>query len=354
MKILDQYLIKQTLAGIIISTIVLMPLFSFLDFVEELDDVGKGFYELDDAFFYVLLNTPRQFIQLSPFIALLGNVIALGRLAVSLELVSIRAAGYSPVKISKASVKAGLLLITLIIILEQFVAPPLQQKAIALRSAELEQGAELGENLGIWARDERQIMRIGNLQHNTGLATIEILRLDDIGYLSEYILAEGFEIIDNNKWILRNVTKKQFKDNSVKSSKIDSMSWVPFLNADQISTLTKTQESLSPVELYKYIKYLNDTGQDSRAYSLILWRKLGGVITTMGMLLFSIPFVFGSARTGFANRLVIAGIMGIVIYMLDQIISNAGLLFGLNLFLVAIIPGVILIILSRYWLGRIN
>ena len=336
------------------ATVVLIPLFSFLDLVEQLDDVGKGYYQIDDAFLNVLLTLPRRFIQLSPFIALLGNVVALGRLAINSELISLRAAGYSPVEISRASLKVGLLLIALIGILEQFVAPSLQQQAIALRSAALDQGTELGKNLGIWTRNEQQILRISELQPDTRLTAVEILHLDDSGSVSEYIYADGFNIINEQEWLLHNVTKKSIKDEGVTSSAISSMTWNTFLRPEQISTLTKQQESLSPVELFQYITYLQNTGQDSSAYSLILWRKFGGAITTLGMLLFSIPFVLGSVRTGIANRLVLAGIAGIGIYLFDQIVSNAGLLLGMNLFIVAVTPGILLIGISRYWLGRVN
>jgi lipopolysaccharide export system permease protein len=78
------------------------------------------------------------------------------------------------------------------------------------------------------------------------------------------------------------------------------------------------------------------------------------MMTTVGMLLFSIPFVLGSVRTGFANRLVLAGVAGIGIYLVDQIISNTGLLYDINLFYVAVAPGILLIIGSRYWLNHIN
>ncbi len=74
----------------------------------------------------------------------------------------------------------------------------------------------------------------------------------------------------------------------------------------------------------------------------------------LGMLLLSVPFVIGSVRTGFANRLVMAGVTGIVVYLLDQIFSNAGLLLDLNPLLVALAPGTTLIWASRFWLSRVN
>ncbi len=354
MRILDQYLMKQISLGIVVSTLVLIPLFSFLDLVEQLDDVGTGFYQTEDAFVYVLLTIPRRFIQLAPFIALMGNVTALGRLAIHLELISLRSAGYSPLDISSASLKVGFLLVLLIIALEFVIAPTLQQRAIAFRAAALDQSTVAGSDLGVWSRNNQHIIRIENLQHDTTTASVEIINLDEDGSVSEYISAEGFEIVSDDEWTLYNVTSKLILDGEIISSRTSSMLWETFLEPDQISTLTKQPESLSPIELFNYIKSLENTGQESDVFELTLWRKPGEVLTMLGMLLLSVPFVIGSVRTGFANRLVMAGVTGIVVYLLDQIFSNAGLLLDLNPLLVALAPGTTLIWASRFWLSRVN
>lgn len=354
MKILDQYLMRQITLGILTATLVLLPLFSFLDLVEQLDDVGTGFYKANDAFLYVLLTMPRRFIQVSPFIALLGNVAALGRLAMSLELMSLRSAGYSPARIGMASLKVGLLLAAIIVVLEFFVAPDLQQRAIAHRAAALEQSTEPGPNLGIWTRNEGQILRIDNLQHDTRLASIEIISLDEEGFLSEYIHADGFEILNNQQWILLDVTSKKVDNNKIILTNHVTMPWETFLRPEQISTLTTPHESMSPIELSRYIDHLRSTGQEASVYALTLWKKPGAILTMLGMLLLSVPFVFGSVRTGFANRLVLAGVTGIIVYLLDQIFSNAGLILNLNPVLVAIVPGIFLIWFARTWLVRMR
>ncbi len=354
MKILDQYLMKQISLGVIVSTLVLIPLFSFLDLVEQLDDVGTGFYQTEDAFIYVLLTIPRRFIQLAPFIALMGNVTALGRLAIHHELISLRSAGFSPVNISSASLKVGFLMVLFIIALEFVIAPTLQQRAIAFRAAALDQSTIAGSDLGIWSRNNQHIIRIANLQHDTTTAGVEIINLDEDGSVSEYISAEGFEIVSDDEWTLYNVTSKLILDGEIISSRTNSMGWETFLEPDQISTLTKQPESLSPIELYNYIKYLDNTGQESDVYELSLWRKPGEILTMLGMLLLSVPFVIGSVRTGFANRLVMAGVTGIVVYLMGQIFSNAGLLLDLNPLLIALAPGTMLIWAARFWLGRVN
>lgn len=108
--------------------------------LDQLDDVGKGTYTTWDAFLYTVMLMPRRFIQIAPFIALLGTVGALGALAVNLELVAMRVAGLSPLMIGLAPVGIGGLLIASTIALEYFVAPQFQQQATILRAVALEQG----------------------------------------------------------------------------------------------------------------------------------------------------------------------------------------------------------------------
>lgn len=350
---IDRYLIRQISAGMFIATLVLIPLFSFLDLLEQLDDVGEGFYQIEDAFLYVVLLLPRRFIQLAPFIALLGNVAALGRLAINSELIVMRSAGLSPARISLSSLKVGLALLLVLGILEQFVAPPLQQMAIAHRSEALAQSAELGKDLGIWTRNNQHILRMGTKEIGRRVSDIEILNLDENGFLIEHIRAESANIVSADEWILYDVTKKTINAESVISQRFYSLSWKPFLNPAQVSTLTKPAESLSLTDLYRYVRYLHSTGQQEQAYSLALWRKLGGGLTTIAMVLLSVPFVFGSIRSGIGNRLVLAGVTGIAVYLLDQIIANAGLLLDLNPALVALVPGVLLIFIAKIWLQRI-
>ena len=119
MSISEKYLMQQISVGLLIAAAVLLPLFCFFDLIEQMEDIGEGFYTASDAFFIVLLLLPRRLFQLLPFIALIGNVIALGRLALNSEIIAMRAAGLSPASISLASFKIGLCLLLLLGVLEQ-------------------------------------------------------------------------------------------------------------------------------------------------------------------------------------------------------------------------------------------
>lgn len=351
--IINRYLGFQVFIGLCIATAVLLPLFAFLDLLEQLDDVGRGTYQVKDAFLYTALMLPRRFSQLAPFIALLGNVIALGRLAINLELTALRVAGFSPVRISIAPLSVGLILLIFIAILEQFVAPQLQQKAILHRAAALDQSVQLGKDLGTWTRNKRNILRIGEMINAKRAANVEVLHFDDDGSLLSYTHAKYADIIDNNLWELSEVISKTFTKEQIESISTSSMQWKSFVNPADISTLNKSPDSLSPFDLFQHVRFLRSTGQEADAYELALWRKAGGALTTIAMLLLSIPFVFGSSRTGLTNKLVLAVLVGMSVYLLDQIIANAGLLLHLSPVLTALFPGFALILLANSWLQRI-
>ncbi|MDE2387662.1 MAG: LPS export ABC transporter permease LptG [Betaproteobacteria bacterium] len=351
--IIYRYIARQVLAGFIISTAILLPLFSFFDLLDQLDDVGKGTYHTIDAFFYTAMLLPRRFIQVVPFVALLGTVIALGKLAVNSELIALRVAGFSPQRISFAPLMMGILLLLVVAILEQFAAPQLQQKAITYRAIALEHSAELGRNLGIWTRNEHNILRIGQIVNNKRAADIELLQLDDEGFIIKHTLAGFADIVEEDIWEFSNAIVRTFEDGGrISVSRADTVKWSSFVNPEDIATLTKPPESLSPLELFRHVEFLRSTGQDADSYALALWRKAGSALMTIAMLLLSIPFIFGSIRSGLSNKLIFATLIGMAVYLLDQIIANAGLILHLNPALVALGPGFTLIILANLWLRR--
>lgn len=352
--IVYRYVALQILSGLVITTAVLLPLFSFLDLLDQLDDVGKGTYQIRDAFLYTAWLLPRRFIQLSPFIALLGTVVALGKLAAHSELNALRIAGMSPVRISLIPLGVGLVFLVVVALMEHFVAPQLQQKAIATRAVALDKSVELGRNLGIWSRDRRNVLRIGEMVHTRRAADVEIMVFDRDGLLESYIFAGNANFTASDMWELRGVTIKTMAGEQIKTVHMESMQWTSFVEPDQIPILTKSPESLSPVELFEHVRFLRATNQEANAFALALWRKAGGAITTIAMVLLSIPFVFGSVRTGLGNKLVFAAMIGIGVYLFDQIVSNVGLMLHLSPALTALAPGVLLVILANLWLRRVT
>jgi hypothetical protein len=96
MTLLERYIAVATVKALGVVSAGLTSLFSLLEFVDQLHDVGKGHYRLIDALVYVLLTAPARILQLMPAAMLFACLFALGALATRGELTAMRAGGLSP------------------------------------------------------------------------------------------------------------------------------------------------------------------------------------------------------------------------------------------------------------------
>ena len=81
MRILDTYIAKTIIGGTLMVLLVLGALLAFVDFIAELDDVGKGQYGMLQAASFVLLSLPKRLYELFPTAVLIGSLLSLGTLA---------------------------------------------------------------------------------------------------------------------------------------------------------------------------------------------------------------------------------------------------------------------------------
>src|SRR5690348_18099159 len=95
MTLLERYIADSAARSLVLVSAGLTTLFSLLELVNQLHDVGTGSYRLIDAIVYVLLTAPARVLQLMPVSMLLASLFALGMLANRNELTVMRAAGMS-------------------------------------------------------------------------------------------------------------------------------------------------------------------------------------------------------------------------------------------------------------------
>ena len=105
--ILDRYIAKSVVLGSVVSCFVILSIFAFVDFVSQLQDVGKGDYGILQAAVYVFIGLPQRLYELSPSILLLGGILSLGALAANTELIVMRASGISTARITRSVLQTG-------------------------------------------------------------------------------------------------------------------------------------------------------------------------------------------------------------------------------------------------------
>ncbi|MDR4461388.1 MAG: LPS export ABC transporter permease LptG [Nitrospirales bacterium] len=343
MKILNRYLAVSLLKGYFPVLAIFLAVFSLIVFVEELDDVGKGRYTFWSAGEFLLLTLPSRLVFLAPFVALLGSIIALGSLANGRELIAIQAAGVSPYQIAWSVMKVGAGFILLTGFLEEVVNPSLDQEAYFKRSmAQSDSGAYKGKQ-GFWFREGKRFVRIHQIRYGESPQGLDIFEFNDEGQLDFYMHAEEAEIVNPQKWTLKNIKKQVIHGLNVSQEHLASLEWDSPLKQNEIRLLTLPSSSLAPSELFQYMKILKQKKQNFLRYELSFWDKIFMPLNTGLMILVAIPFVFGPLRTSAAGKRVFIGsLVGLGYYLMTEISKHVGILFGASPLLTTATPFLLL------------
>lgn len=356
MRILDRYIAKTLFRGFSVVLLVLTSLFSFLVFVRELDEVGNNNYRLLDAAFYVALTLPQRVLDLAPITVLLGGLLGLGRLARGNELVPMLTAGLSLRRFAWSVGKAAIILTICCALFSQFVAPPMQQLAKERRINSTVTGTSLVKKNGLWSRDGHQVLHVRHMWKGQIPYQVELYDFDSSGRLNRYLQAARADVLDENHWKLVNVRQKNFVDHTIIRTSHKKMIWRSFLGRRQLEELQLPANSLSPLSLYEYIRYLKETRQSTKQFELLLWRKLFMPLNVGAMTMLAIPFVFIRLRRNLIGSPLALGTgIGMLLFVLNQILPtiasntsfSAPLISALPLVAIAIVTGTLF-----WWVSR--
>ncbi len=357
MKILDRYIRQHLIQGFVLVLLVLVSIFSFLDFVEELDDIALGTYGTFDAIRFVLMTVPERALWLVPVSALLGCLIGLSVLDHNNELEVMRASGVSVQRIGWSVLKSTGMLIVIVIVFAQYVNPALGERAWRDRALAIAGDVVLRKDSGtnFWFRDGRRFISIRDMVYGRIPTEIEIYEFNERGEL--VIFTEAREAISsgNGAWILQDVTRKRFNGLKIELERLAELQWEAFLSPDQGAVIELDAESIAPSDLYFYARDLRSRGQNANRYELTLWRKINIPFTTLAMVLVAFPFVFaGNGRGGIGLRVLLGAGIGIAFYLVDQVLAQVGLLAKISPALTATAPAATLFLFALFSLRRVR
>lgn len=344
MKRLDRYVEASTLRTLLLVASGLTALFSLLEFVDQLRDVGQGHYGVLDAFIYVLLTAPARLLQLMPVSLLLASLFALGGLSNDSELIAMQAMGISERQVTGWVLKLAVPIIIAMFLVSEFVIPPAQRLAQGQRMSAMSSEATLNEANGFWAENEHQYLNVRWVDPGNVPRDIDIYGFGATGDLETYIHADSAKIVSGSSWQLSGVMRKELLASEVKTEHLDTLSWQSFLKPHQVELLILPPESMPPLELYRYIRALKRRHHQAARLEQAFWEKVSMPLPMIAMILVATPFVFGPPRARSAGqRITIGAGIGIVFTLVQQITSLVSLLLDLNPAFAAMAPSLLLI-----------
>ena len=347
MNILDRYIARSVALSLGLVLLVLVALFLLFTFIDEVDQIGKGRYGTLEALLFVCLLIPRRIYEFFPMAALLGTLIGLGILANHGELTVMRAAGLSILRIFWAVMKLGILLMIVVVVLGESIAPRSEQYARNMRTAAQSEQAALHTGGGLWARDGDHFIHIRGIQPGGQLQGLSLYELDDQHRLQALTTADAAQYYqgDQQEWVLENLARTQlYQDGSSRVEQMTWDNWDSLLNPHLIRVLILEPARLSVTELSQYIAYLRTNNLAAAPYELAFWQRLVYPLATAVMIFPAVPFVFGSIRSVSMGRRVFTGaLLGISFYALNQATGQVALLYDFSPILSALLPPLLLL-----------
>jgi len=327
-NLIDRYIARQVISASLLILFLLASLSSLFGLLNELTSLGKGSYQFSDALLYTGLTLPSKLIEFFPMSVLIGALFALGAMASSSELTVMRASGMTTWRIAGSSLKASLILMLVLVLVGEGVAPRATKAAQQLRTAAISGGELSFSQTGLWAKRNNEIIQIGRLLNDGQLRDLTIYQLSLKSRLNRIIQAQQ-AYQNGTDWVLQGVVETRFYSDKIETTKSPSKIWLQPLAHSQIETLTLEPETLNIAGLLDYIEYLSANALESKPFELALWRKILQPLAIAVMMFLAASFVFGPMRNASMGGRILSGVLlGFVFHLANQSFGPVSLVFN--------------------------
>lgn len=355
MNVLTGYIVREILKGSFIAVLFLLTLFNLFTFSDELKDLGKGSYDLQDIFYYLALTSPTVFYELMPASALLGSLFILGAMGNNRELIAMQAAGLSVLGIIRAVMVAGAVLVAISILVGEFIAPVAERTARLIKVTAQNEQVVMNVKYGLWLREGKKFINVRKIQDDGSLADINIYELDDQRHLRYSTHAEKASFQGDQQWKLEQIRQSDISIQQVTASSQAEQIWKSTVAPDLLEIVVVNPNNLSMYDLAMYIDFLKDNHQKSHEFELAFWGRVVNPLVVFVMLLVSAPFVIGVKRgVNVGARMMIGVVIGMGFNIIDKIVGHLGLIYDLNPPLMAFIPSLTVLVLALFALNRVQ
>jgi lipopolysaccharide export system permease protein len=324
----QRYLVRETLAAVMLVLLAFIALFSFFDFVDEMRRVGQENYSAGYAFVVVLLSLPGLVYELIPVAALIGTLYALATLARHSEIAVLRASGLSTGQLLSTLYRVAALLAVATFVLGEVLVPVSDRLAQEVKAEAMNKSfAQQGFLSGIWVKDGRDFINIRNAVSDSYLEGLRIYSFDHANGLRSVTEAEGASFAVSQGWLMRNVQRTSLVGEEASVTRLDADVWQSSITPDLLSALMVSPERMSLYDLFGYTKHLSDNRQNTERYEIAIWKKIIYPMASLVMVTLALPFGYSHDRVGGVSLKIFAGVMlGIAFYALNGLFSNLGVI----------------------------
>jgi lipopolysaccharide export system permease protein len=387
MRTVRRLIFQTILNHVAMVMLAFSALFFFIDFVEELQDLGRQGYTALQALWTCALMLGSHSYDIFPIALLIGGILALARMAQTSEFTILRTGGLGPGRALGLLAILGFAAALLTLAMGNWLLPATEQ-ALSLHRAKFShnQGLKLGHG-GTWLRERRDMGNgiVHTITVNVAAANsqgefggVRIFEFDPKGQLLRRVSAETAQVqalgddpatARGSVWHLKTVRDTRWAPQErlnaeavregaslIDEQRLGELDWQSSLTPVVVSASVLPPSSMSTMALWRYTQHLANNAQAAQRYEIEFWKKTFYPLVCLVMVALALPFAYLHARAGGMSLKIFGGIMlGISFVLINHISSHLGLLHQWQPWLAASAPSLIYLLLSMsafVWLVR--
>ena len=351
MNHLRRYVMGFVFASITLVLLVLLSIDVIAAIVDGLGDIRND-YQFVDVLYNVGFTLPARIYRNIAFASLIGCLIGLGVLAGNSELVIMRAAGVSLLRITGFVLRPVLMFIIFGVLLGEYVVPYTDQLAESRQMLLRGEQENLSSTNGVWNREGKEFIHFNAVYPSGKLFGVTRYRFNDQREIEEVSFAARATFFQDH-WLEEEGVVTRFAENATTTSTFLTRHWDADLSPNLLKLILMPADSLSMRSLFDYAHYLDEQEQESAKYWLAFWGKALQPVSILGLVLIATSFVFGPLRDATMGFKVFAGVIaGIAFQTSQQLLGPSSVVFGFSPFWAILAPALVCVLVGLVLLRR--
>jgi lipopolysaccharide export system permease protein len=238
----------------------------------------------------------------------------------------------------------------------ELTARPLRLEASLLRIHETAPAGNLLRRSGFWIRTGQMYINVAELQDVRGPGDIRMFDFTEDAHLASYLRAASADVIGTDKWHLENVWRKRYAPDGAPAAPetYAEFDWTP--TWDRTTRLYDLPIACFTIaELISRVQHHANESVGAQAERSELWRRITLPLAAIAYALLAAPFaLLANIRGGRSTRLAIGVALAFLVYIGQQVASNAGILAGLAISVTSVVPPLVVLIFALLLMRRMD
>lgn len=352
--IIQRYLITAIIKATLAVFLIALAVDLFVEFANEIRNVGEGHYGLAQALLYVPMTVPADIYSLFPMIGLLGVLIGLGSLSSSNELIVMRASGLSVLNIMLAVFMSAVMIGIIALLLGEVLSPKLSATAKNFKQFAITGNQAVETSNGVWMHVGDDFFNIAHVIERAHWLGVTRYHFDHHNKLLTEDWAESVQY-QKNQWVATSINETVLFDDHTQSVQLASQVWPIALTPTVLAYGFDDTQQMSLSKLHSFIHYRDQAKLPPNRYLLDFWQRIFQPVAMLVMMMLAVPFVFVSARSGNIGVRILVGVMvSMSFYLISQFMGQFSIVYRVPAWLGAFLPIAIFFALGAWLLRRVK